>query len=85
MSIYSLFFGKGPLHVVWVTTKTGQSIKGVVVARDRELLVLRAARLANVDQRTGGTTWASVQGDFVIPMDNVDFYQEGLDPSIIDQ
>lgn len=85
MSVYSLFFGKGPVHVVWVTTKTGQSVKGVMVDRSRDIVVLRAARLASVDQRTGGTTWAPVQGDFVIPWDNVDFWQEGLDPSIIDE
>lgn len=85
MSVYSLFFGKGPVHVVFLTTKTGQNFKGVLVARDREVLVLRAARLASVDQRTGGQTWATVQGDVVVPMDNVDFWQEGLDPSIIDQ
>lgn len=85
MSIWNLFFGPGPVHVVWVTTKTGQSIKGVMVARDRDIVVLRAAHLATVDQRTGGTTWPSIQGDVVIPWDNVDFYQEGLDPSIIDE
>lgn len=85
MSVYSLFFGRGPVHVVWVTTKTGQSIKGVMVDRSKDVIVLRAARLASVQQATGATTWQAVQADFVIPWDNVDFWQEGLDPSILDE
>jgi hypothetical protein len=78
------WFGPGPAHVVWVTTKTGNSIKGVLVDRNRELMVLRAAALGSEDGATKQQMWTRLTGDLVIPMDNIDFWQEGLDPSALD-
>lgn len=78
------WLGPRPVHVVWVTTKTGNSIKGVLVDRTRELMTLRAAAIGSEDNATKTQTWVRLSGDIVIPMDNVDYWQEGLDPSMLD-
>jgi hypothetical protein len=71
------------LPTVIVSTKTGSSIKGALVDRKRDALVLRAASVAAVDAN-GNVEWHALDGDVVIAMENVDFWQEGLDASLLD-
>jgi hypothetical protein len=70
------------LRVVAVSTKTGQTIRGMLVDEKRDGLVLRAAALANLDQNQV-VKWDPLDGDVVVPMDNVDFWQDALDPKFL--
>lgn len=72
-----------PLQAVIVSAKTGQSIKGVLLDTRPDALVLRAAAVATVEQN-GSVAWNALDGDVVIPMENIDFYQSGLDAAILD-
>lgn len=73
-----------PVRAVWVTTKDGQTIRGVMVAQTREMVLLRAAAIGNMNQQTG-LSWTKMSGDVVIPADNVAYWQEGLDPAFLDE
>ena len=70
------------LRVVAVSTKTGNTIRGALVDEMRNALVLRSASLANPDQN-GNIRWDNLDGDVVIPMENVDFWQDWLEPTIL--
>lgn len=72
---------KGPLRSVVVTTRSGHTLKGVLVDERRSSLVLRAAALADVQPQ--GVSFTPLDGDVVIPMDNVDFWQE-VEPDALD-
>lgn len=69
------------LVTVVVTTKTGQSIKGVLIDRGRNGIVLRAPLLGATGQNSV-VTWEPLGGDVVIPVENIDYYQQGLDLAI---
>lgn len=69
------------LATVIVALKTGNSIKGVLAEQARDALVLRAASQATVGQNSV-ISWQPLAGDVVIPLDNVDYWQAGLDPAI---
>lgn len=71
------------LATVIITTKTGQSIKGALVRHQRDALFLRFASVANVNPQ-GQITWMGLDGDTVVPMDNIDFWQDALDASLLD-
>jgi hypothetical protein len=73
----------GPLVAVIVSLKTGQSLKGVLLDRRADAIILRATSVAAVDANTN-VEWHSLDGDVVIPMENIDFWQEGLDAAILD-
>lgn len=77
-----------PLRVVWVTTKDDRTIRGVMVERNREYVILRAAQVGNEFRQNEGAPrrveWTKMQGDVVIPVENVAYWQEGLDPSILE-
>lgn len=84
MSIWRAFTGiANPVRVVWVTTKTGATLKGLMVERTRDVMVLRAAAVGTVDNMQG-EVWTKMQGDVVVPMDNVDYWQEGLQPESLE-
>lgn len=70
------------LGAVIVSTKSGQSIKGMLIQRALDAIVLRAASLAAVDK--DAVTWHSLEGDVVIPMENVDFWQSALPADVLD-
>lgn len=72
--------------VVWVTTKDDRSIRGVLVDRTRDVMVLRAAQISALTEGSGTKqeTWTRMTGDVVIPWDNVSFWQEGIDPTILE-
>lgn len=72
-----------PVDTVIISTKTGQSIKGVLVHRDRTAYILRAASIGSLDQN-GVAQWQRLMGDVIIPADNVDYYQSALEPSILE-
>ena len=66
-----VFGGRYPtLGGVIVTTRTGRTFRGVLWRRERGLLVLRNAEL----MRQGGEP-TPVDGEVVIPAENVDFIQ----------
>jgi hypothetical protein len=73
-----------PLRAVVVALKTGGALKGLLTARDGTALVLRSGTLGNID-RNGKIAWQPLAGDVIIPMENVDYYQQGagIDPSLI--
>jgi len=77
-------FGTRPVNVVWVSLKTGVTIKGVLVDRSHDALLLKAASIGSLDQQTRTEVWTPMLGDVVIPGDNIDYYQQGLDPHILD-
>ncbi len=83
-SIWDVLFGGRPVHAVWVGLKTGSTIKGVLVDRTREMLVIRAGKLGSVNPTNGQESWVPMTGDVCIPMDNVDYWQEGIDPHALD-
>lgn len=72
-----------PLQTVIVSTKTGRSIRGALLERTRDALILRAASVATQDAQ-GRVEWHPLDGDSVVPMDNVDFYQDALDATLLD-
>lgn len=78
MSLFQLFTGiTNPMRVVWVTTKTGNTIRGLLVEQRRDFLTLRSASLGTLDAQRG-EVWTKMQGDVVIAMDNVDYWQDAL-------
>lgn len=76
--------GTGPLRTVSVSTQTGSTILGVLVEERRDALVLRSARIVGVDTN-GNPKIDHVDGDVVIPMTNVDYWQDGLRPEVLGQ
>lgn len=73
-----------PLPVVVVSTKSGQLLRGVLVSVHRDALIMRAVTIATVE-RNQQTRYAPLDGDVVVPTDNIDFYQTGLDASILER
>lgn len=73
---------RGPLMVVLVNLRSGTTLRGALVDERRNALVLRGAAVANVgdDRRI---SWTGLDGDVVIPMENVDYYQASLDASLL--
>lgn len=70
------------LEVVIVQLKTQLALRGALAEHRRDALVLKAAAQSNVDP-SGHITWTSLAGEIVIPMDNIDFWQAGIDPAIM--
>lgn len=70
------------LNAVVVSTRDGNAIKGALVEVRRDALVLRMAWLGSEDQNHH-ESWTRVDGDVVIPMQNVSFWQESLDVTIL--
>lgn len=83
MSLFSTFGWVGPVNAVLVQTKTGGSIKGALVHRDRSALVLRAAAVLGPGPNQE-EIWTKATGDLVIPMENVDYYQQSLPLDLLD-
>lgn len=71
------------VRAVQITTRTGQAIKGVLVAAAPEGLIVRAASIG-VKNQQGQVIWHPLDGDTVVPHDNVDFWQDGLDVTVLD-
>lgn len=72
-----------PVDAVIVTTRTGQSIKGVLVGNGRDGMMLRAASLGSIDGN-GSPQWQRLMGDVVIPANNIDFYQCAVGAEILE-
>jgi hypothetical protein len=71
------------LDVVMVTTRTGTSIKGLLVDRARNGIVLRAASVGSVDHN-GVATWERMGGDVVVPIENIDYWQANLPAEVLE-
>lgn len=69
------------LRTVIVTLRTGTTIRGVLRTERRDALVLHAASQVQMDQ--GRITWAPIGGDVVVPMENIDYWQEGIEPAVV--
>jgi hypothetical protein len=65
------------LEAVLVSTKTGQSIKGVLREHASNGMVLSNASIASIDAN-GRVQWNALDGDVVVPMANIDYWQTGL-------
>lgn len=76
-------FGRsfGSLKTVIVHTKTDRTICGLLSERTKDMLVLRPASIA-VEEPNGVTTWTKIDGDVVVMLENVDFWQEGVSASL---
>jgi hypothetical protein len=72
-----------PMVVALVTTRTGTSIKGLLVDRSRAGVVLRAASVGSLD-RNGVTVWERMAGDVVIPIENIDYWQAHLPAEVLE-
>lgn len=73
----------GSLHAVIVHTKTDETLRGLLVDKSREFLVLRPASIAGPDPlNTGNVIWTAVDGDVVIPRENVNYWQEGIEAQL---
>ncbi len=72
-----------PLQVAVVTTKNDTTIRGLLATQQADLLVLRAAAI--MGEENGRTVWRNLPGETVIPLANVDYWQQGLPPDLLDQ
>ncbi len=66
-----------------IHSKDEQTFKGVLVDQRRDGFVLRACQYVQLDQNKM-IRWASLDGDVVIPMENISFWQDGLDAALLD-
>lgn len=83
-NLFGLFTGiANPMRAVWVTTKTGNTFRGLLVEQRRDFMTLRNASLGTVDAQRG-EVWTKMQGDVVIAMDNVDYWQDALPVSALE-
>jgi hypothetical protein len=71
-----------PLRTVYVQTLQGNTIRGALLHRRADAFVLRGAWLADQDPN-GNEKWSSLDGDVVIPVRQIEFYQEGIDPTAL--
>jgi len=69
------------LHTIIVHTKTDRTLRGLLADKTRDKLVLRPASLA-VEEQNGTTSWAKIDGDVVVMLENVDFWQEGVEAQL---
>lgn len=72
-----------PMVVALVTTRTGTSIKGLLVDRSHVGIVLRAASVGSIDHN-GVTVWERMGGDVVVPIENVDYWQANLPAEVLE-
>lgn len=80
MSFLRRAMGSSP--TVAVSLLSGRTIKGVLVENAKVGLVLRAAMVSDEDA-AHHLTWTRMDGDVVIPHDQVEYWQEGLDAAIL--
>jgi hypothetical protein len=69
--------GLDPAEAAIVSTKSGQTLKGVAVVISAEGMVLTAARLGGIG-KNGEVTWSPMAGEVVVPADNIDYWQRGI-------
>lgn len=73
----------GPVRAVIVHTRTDETIRGLMVDLNRNFLIIRPASIAGQDPlNPGNVVWTAVDGDVVIPRDNVSFWQEGIEAQL---
>jgi hypothetical protein len=77
----SYWLNHASLHTIIVHTKTDRTLRGLLVEKSRDKLVLRPASLA-VEEQNGTTSWTKIDGDVVIMLDNVDFWKEGVEAQL---
>jgi hypothetical protein len=71
-----------PAPAVAISLKTGSTILGALIHQEPDYLVVRAGTLIGVD-RNQAETREPLDGDTVVPLDNIDFWQTGIDPKIV--
>jgi small nuclear ribonucleoprotein (snRNP)-like protein len=72
----------GPLEIVQVTTKNGTVIRGVLREQGANGMILTSAQIQSQDQN-GRVMFIKMDGDVVIPTDNVDYYQAALPAALL--
>lgn len=73
----------GPSRAVIVTTKTDQTIRGLLADLNKAYMTIRPASIAGQDPNNPGRmVWTRLDGDVVIPMENIDFWQEGVEAQL---
>lgn len=82
-SLFGQLGRTGHVNVVVVTTQTGGTIKGVLVDRRRDGLILRAASTLGTGPNNEAI-WTKAIGEIVIPMANVDYFQQLLPLEVLD-
>lgn len=73
-----------PLKTAVVHLKTDQVIKGALSEITDRVLVLKHASLATAGP-SGSVNWTRMDGDVVVSLANVDFWQDGLDAALLDR
>ena len=71
-----------PLTAVVVHLKTEQAFKGSLVRVDTSTMTLKHASLATTGP-SGSVNWTPMDGEVVLPLDNVDYWQSALDAAIL--
>jgi hypothetical protein len=79
---WSLFAAVTASPTVVVSLLSGRSIKGAMVESGKHGIVLRAAQVEDTDA-AHNTTWTRMDGDVFVPIAQIEFYQTGLDASIL--
>lgn len=74
---------KGPLPWVVVSLTTGGDIRGVLREEFDDALVLAGAAVAG--EQNGQTVWKNLVGEVVIPMERVEYWQQGLPPEVTNE
>lgn len=72
------------LETAIVHLKTDQTIKGALASVDERVIVLKHASLA-VSGPSGSVQWSRMDGEIVVALENVDFWQTGLDAAMLDR
>ncbi len=67
---------------VVVSLLTGRSMKGALVEKGKMGIVLRAVQVEDTDA-AHHQIWTRMDGDVFVPWQQVEFWQEGLDPGIL--
>lgn len=75
--------GPAPVTAGMVTLKTGTTIRGAIVEHSTSGLRLRNAAMGQVNPQSRRIEWQPLSADTLVTFDNIDFWQEGFDPSIL--
>ncbi len=75
-------FDPEPVETVAVSLVTGSTVIGALILQTEDVLILKAAILVGVD-RNQNEAREPLDGETVIPREKVEFWQTGLDPTVL--
>lgn len=69
------------LVTVMVHLKDETTLKGALVEQTPQGLILRAAQM--IENMDNQMRWVRLDGEIVVPLDNISFWQTGLDAELL--